>query len=841
MAEKAATKSFIKSEFGTPAKVINVVKRMQDVERLRAEDRALIDALFNGQRPYSDEEVKKFNIQVNVNWGQGKRIMRDANTQLNNALIHTGTMFTCTINEGPVEKRDEWGQIFTKNLHRPLQKGVSGKKNFFLIKNRNASVCMHGIGALLWPSPYAALPRFVGLEDLLIPTETLVDFSNMRYFAVNLNLSIGELIDLVMKDDSEVMGEWNKTMIGEVLDSQQGIYNESTPSTWRDQPEAMEQVFFQNRGYYYSDATPKVRCVMFFYQEMDDPKKWYRVVYLKENPGDKVKDIDTKFLFDGTKRPFADEIGQVLNVQYGDGNLVPPMKYHNVRGMGVDLYAPVETDNRLRCEFVQSVFEHMKMYFKIKDPADRDRLKAQILQQYGFIVDGLQIVPRTDRHQIDPNLVESAMNQMGEIMQDSSSSYLPGETGSERTMTAKEATIRANQATVLVSSMLASMYMQEGFYYEEEKRRFLLKDSTDPLVKRFRASCIREGIPEEFLVPEKWEIVVERVLGGGDTTKAQQQSQWLLGIKPMLGPAQQTIALRESVSAMLEDPAKALMYVPSAPSQSSPGSEMAEALFGTMMQGVQVAPRKGIDLQGYVTQLLKMMAEVIQRITQTNNMGTMEEIIGLGIVSQNVEEYIRVLQGDPQQKQNVKQYGDALGKMQNLIKGFAQRLQQSSQMNQHPKVLESISYKDVPEDVKRQMEAAAGLKPSQMQVTDPKMLKAQQQLQITDAKFQQKSRHAEIAFQMEQIRKNTEAASNLSRTEQVHRQQLAHAAVAKLAELMSQTDEGGGEQNGSPNGRQMVTMDASNPAHVVLAKHFMKQAGNDKMKALQLANQHGFQ
>jgi len=161
MASKAKVIDPNKKEFGTPAKVVNVVKRMQDVERVRATDRSLIDALFNGQRPYSDEEVQKFNIQVNCNWGLGKRIMRDANTQLNNALIHTGQLFTCTLRDGPVDKRDEWGQLFTKNLHRPLQEGVSGKKNFFLIKNRNASVCMHGIGVLMWSSPHVALPRFM--------------------------------------------------------------------------------------------------------------------------------------------------------------------------------------------------------------------------------------------------------------------------------------------------------------------------------------------------------------------------------------------------------------------------------------------------------------------------------------------------------------------------------------------------------------------------------------------------------------------------------------------------------------------------------------------------------
>src|SRR5271154_3632681 len=116
------------TEFGTPAQVIDVVKAMQDVEDERASDRAKINSLFNGQRPYTDQECQNFNIQINVNWGEGKKILRDANSQLNNALLHPGTLFQCTLNDGPVDKRSEWGQILTKEAHKPLKAGKSGKR-----------------------------------------------------------------------------------------------------------------------------------------------------------------------------------------------------------------------------------------------------------------------------------------------------------------------------------------------------------------------------------------------------------------------------------------------------------------------------------------------------------------------------------------------------------------------------------------------------------------------------------------------------------------------------------------------------------------------------------------
>ena len=750
-----------KTEFGTPAKVINVVKAMQDVEDDRASDRAKINSLFNGQRPYSGEEEEKFNIQVNVNWGEGKRIMRDANSQLNNALLHPGTLFNCILRDGPIDKREAWSQIFTKNIHIPLQEGISGRKHYFLIKDRNASVCMHGVGILMWSNPYIWRPRFVAMEDLLIPTETKCDFSNLRYFAVNLYLTIGELIEMTKGDN--VKKGWNQKMVNEILDGQKDLYNESTPSTWRDQPEAMKQIFYENSGYYYSDAIPKIRCVQFFWQEMDVPNKWYRVVYLRENSGGKVKDIDKKFLFDGTADPFADDISEILNVQYGDSNFIAPLKYHTVRGLGIDLYAPVETLNRLRCEFVQAVFEHLKMYFRIKDPADRERAKQQVLQQYGFIMDGLEIVRRDERHQIEPGLVADAMGQMNQIMQESSSSFVSGpDRGGEKSMTAKEAMIKLNQATVLVSAMLQTMYLQEAFYYNEVKNRFCQSSPTDPDIKTFQKRCIEEGVPAEMLNAEKWKVTPERVLGGGDKSVAQQQALWLLSVKNMFDPnAQQTI-LRLATSTVLDDPAKAQMLVPKAPVTATDGTYAAENVFGTLMTGSQVSLRTGIDQIGYIEGLLKMLGTMIQRIAGMDNMGTPSELVGMVTVVQNINQHVMILAADEQQKQRVKQYGDALGKLTNLIKGFAQRQAQAKEASQ----------KQAEQDPKDQAKIQT------------MVMGAKVKAQIAKEKSDAKQRERMIEFELDQARQNMELLAEIKREDIAHKTELQNKSFERALEAI---------------------------------------------------------
>lgn len=753
----ATTKKADKVEFGTPEKVMDVTKSMQDIEDQRALDRAKINVLFNGGRPYTREEEQKYQIQINVNWGLGPRIMQDANSQLNNALLHPGLMFTCALESGPVDKRDTRSSVVTQELHKPLQRGKCGKLHTFLIKSRNATLAMHGIGVLMWPNQGRWRGRYVALEDLLIPTDTYCDFSNLRYFAVNLYLTPGEFVD--MTHGAQVDKGWTMKSVRAILDGIMKQTQESTPSTWRDQPEAMLEIFKQNKGYYYSDAIPKVRLRAFFFQD-PKTKKWFRRIVLREAVGDVPLD---KFVY-SSQKPYADDIDHILSVQYGDSSLVAPLKYHSVRGLGVPLFAPVETMNRLQCEFIQHVFEQLKMYFRATDPADKDRLKQVVLSAYGFIPEGLTIVPRDQRHQIDANLVQTAIGQMRQIAQENSSSFIQDvDQTSGSPITAKEATIRINQANKMVSGMLGMVYLQENFYYEELFRRFCDKDSSDPEIKRFQKACIKKGVPAELLKPEFWSIKAERVLGAGDASVAQMQAQWLMDQRPKFSPQAQTTILRVATSTVLNDPAKGEMLVPEEPPVATTGTYAAENVFATLMQGIECAPRKGVDEIGYIEALLIMMQTVIAKIQGTDNVGTIDDIIGLQNVAKNIGQHLMVIQQNDEEKQRVKQYADVLGKMMNEVKGFAQRYMEQKQKEA--------------EEMERDPQAEA--------TAQSTMMLAKVKAEISQQAAASQERIKQMTFQMDEARKQTEAFATMERDQAKHRQDMFNESMQNTAKLLA--------------------------------------------------------
>lgn len=664
-----------------PKKVIELTEEMQRAENLRAQDRSLIDALANGRRPYTLEEAEKYQIHVNVNWLEMTNDIMDAITQVNNALIFKGRFFNARCTKGPIEKRDEWGMTFTTEIHKCLKNGRKGKRHMHVLKSRNACVVLHGKGVLMWMKGFEWLPRFIPLEDLLIPTDTYCDFSNLNFFAVNLYYTVGEFMDLTHGE--RVDKGWNIKAVNKILDD----LVKPTPTesgelfTMVEQPEKRIEQLKQNRALYDADTTKTVKLRMVFYLNPENGK-WHRVAVLRL-PTAHVPDSN-EWIYDGRETPFADHLDEFLHVLYGDNNMVPPLKYHSVRGLGMMLYGPAECNNRLRCEFIQHTLFNLKTLFQIENPIDQDRPKVMDLSQYSVLEKGWRAIPANERHQIDPRLVEFAMSQMRQIMSENAANYVQDidRGGTKQPLTAAETLARVQGVNVKVSGMLASMYEQEKYYFEEIVRRFLNPKSGDSDVKDFQKRLQAHGIPRQYLVPDAWEVEPERVLGGGDQFLATQEANALLTQSARFDPSGQRIILRNWTSTMTRNPGLAELLVPDKPRGASEGVLAAEDVFGTLMQGIPASIREGIERSDYVEALLGMLKKKIQDVEQTESVPPFETILGMQTVLQHVKKNLQILAQDRSQLQLVKELGDLLAQMERVVTMFAERFAEQMQSQQ---------------------------------------------------------------------------------------------------------------------------------------------------------------
>lgn len=757
-------------QFSTPSDVLQIVTTIENSMLPRCSDRAIMNAIFNGSRPYSASEEAEFQIQINVNFLEGYKISQSAILQMNTALLDKERFAEFRCVKGDPNKRAEFSEKLTNNIHKALKEGRSGKRYAFRLDDRNTSLVGHGVGPLWFSNSYEWMPKSVALEDLLIPTDTPLDFSDeLGHFGINSWLSAWQLYQMTQGEKRDP--GWNQKMAMNILRGMTRANVSFTPDYF-DQPEKMESQWKQRSTYLNSDAIPKLKITTFYHQDAEDGGKWYRKVIVRENQGLPKEYIDPdKFLYSSDKA-FADNIDQIIQIQFGDGAVVAPKKYRSVRGLFVLLYSVIELMNKMRCQAAQHVFSNLVPLLRVENPTDRDRPRMITLQPYSVIEQGVSFIPNNERHQVDPRLVDGQMSEFRQLMSENSSSYVQDiDNGSSQPQTLGEAQIKLQAANRIVASMLSGAYRQEGFLYEEILRRFFMPVSGDPEVIRFQENCKADGIPIELMESRCWKVEVTKAPGSGDQTLAVQEATALLQLSPQLDPTARRTIQRDYVAVITKNPDKANALVPQEAVKVTPGRKAAEDVFGTLMNGVEVGLREGIEQQDYIAALLASIDAVIAQIKATDNVGTQQQLIGLQTAMADAQKHLQLLEQDPNEKAFVTAAGKEIGAMTNELKGFAQRQQEQADKNKMDPEAEAKIQQD-------QIAAA-----QQMHIAEQKNAQAMEQSQ---QKFQQQMEQQQARFNLEMEQMMTETR-NLMQQQAVELAALKARTATEIAATKAKT------------------------------------------------------
>ena len=540
--------------FKEPSKVWNVVSAMLEAEQPRSRNRARINAVFNGNPPYSAEEARDNRIQTNVNFLEGTRIIHAARQQFTNAFLKPQNYFSVGLDIGPRDKRTQWGNIITKQLNRVMKRSP---KFSTVLESQFAATVLHGIGPVTWLRDRDWCPSARGTEDILVPTNTLTTMENLGHFAIYTSFTAADLIRMTRGEN--VDPGWNLKLVNELLAAM--ISREATSlqvNDWSGQyfPEKIEEDFKENSGYWGSDATPVLRCYDFYFLDTttDDPSWRRRIIVDQYNSGIGNMQTAGQWLFDAGNRCYGRDIFELMHVQFADGAVVPPFRWHSVRSLGYLLYAVCHLQNRLRCKFTDSVFEQMLWLFRNVADGDMERMEKIDLFNMGVIPEGLSWVPQAERHTIDYPMLSGAMAMHRQIMAESSAAYTQDvNDGSSKELTATEVMARVNNANALMGSMLTRAYTQQSFQYREIARRFCTIDHPDCV--QFRRKCEAEGVdPSVFNNLESWDIMPERVMGSGNKMLEIAQADRLMAIRPLLAPDSQAEVVHMYVEANTDDP-----------------------------------------------------------------------------------------------------------------------------------------------------------------------------------------------------------------------------------------------------------------------------------------------
>lgn len=676
-------------KFKDAAAIESVTWYMRLSDYPRATNRALINDLFNGVPPYTEEEVSQNNIFTNVNFLDPTKVAMDARRQFYSSLANPSPLFRVTVDYGPKHKRKEWGEIITQQINRIMKRSA---KYMELQRSQFALNVLHGIGPCYWENDHCWCPTPLGVEDVMIPTGTLLDMTNLPFLALYRRYTSMQLSR--MTSGPHVDPGWNTSVVNACMDwadqNAARLMQATWPEVWS--PEKMNERRKENNGLTGSDSVPTIDCWDFYFWD-DDGKApgWRRRIVLDTwsstnigttpTPTHKIKDARNQFLYNSGDRKFADNMSELVHFQFADASCVAPFRYHSVRSLGFLLYSVCHLQNRLRCKFTDATFEALLQYFRTGSPDEAERVAKLVLADKAVIPDGIKFVPQEERWQINERLIMECLGLNRQTISDTSSTFTQDYNVNEGDgrETATRTMAKLNASTALLAGMVNQAYDYQQFQYYEMCRRFCIENSSDAGVKAFQLACRKQQVPKEALDHNLWDVEATRVIGGGNRMQQIAVADKLMGIRPVLDPDAQRTVDRLFISANTEDYDLAQALVPEQKKVSDARVEGQKAA-AALMLGLPVDVSTGINRIDYVEALLSSTATKIQQIEKlSNGSATMDQVIGLSNLLQHAGQQVGLIGQDKNEAERSRAYMDNIKEMSNLLRGYQQRLAEQNQ------------------------------------------------------------------------------------------------------------------------------------------------------------------
>jgi len=747
----------------------------------RAQRRALINRLFNGAPPYTQEQCDEpGGAKVNVSDLSGPRLAHEARSQFTNGFLTPARYFNATTDMGARHKRPMYSAIVAKEANRPLKDSI---QYFEAQRGKFASLVLHGIAPTVWENQYCVVPRMIGVEDVLLPSNTLLGFQNLPFMVLRRSFTGLELQRATMRAKRDP--GWKMPLVKRCLEWMDKEMLSLTGETNRDMwaPEKLQERIKENGFAYACDECPTLDCFdIYAYVEATSKNAagWVRRIILdgydnppageskpKSMPKKSMKDSKgasltepgpDDFLFTSGDKPVADGWQNIVSFQFADLSAVAPFRYHSVRSLGWMMYGSCHIQNRLKCKFWGAAFEALMQYFKVNSLEDAQRaMKVELVNQ-GFIDDTIKPVPASERWQVNANLVELALQTSQQAIDQNSKSWTQsinqGPKGTtEKTKFQVMAEVQAMNA--LVSAGLAQAYEYQKFEHREEFRRLMRKNSKDPIARTFRINCMRQGVPEKILVPEAWDIQTERMMGNGNQTLEMMTVEGLMQIRQTLDPQPQRHVDRLYVQALTHQPYLVDLLVPEKPIISDSIHD-AETTFATLMMGIPVTPKSGLNAIEVAGATIKMMEAKVMQIMKTGGVGTPQDVLGLQTAARYAAAYIKQLSQDKTEEKNAKALSDMLGKVMNQVKAMMQRQQEIAKKAQQ----QNGNGQQIDPKTMVQLRGKALLDAQKLKT---KQLTDAQKLQQKDTAFKQGLVHEHVQHLADLQARDLEAASNIRR------------------------------------------------------------------------------
>lgn len=459
--------------------------KMLDNDRMRARDRAKVQAQIDGNQPYDPVKLKSMGQgwRTNINFMEAHSNIQNVKTPYF-ALIGSVPDYAeiRTLEGGG--NQILWSDIITKEFTRLIR---NWKEFSFQMQKAQQELIKFGIGPVLLPDPYDWRFQALRHRDLLVPEHGSACPSEWPYFAIRTEMQAMDLWKYAMPENadySESIG-WNIEQTRQaVMLASKDIFGGRL--TWDGRNWEQWQEAYKNNDIYMTLVASEALMVYhLFIKEYSGKISHYLVA---ENA------LIPDFLFQKVNR--YNEVAQILTIFRND---VGNGDYHSIRGLGRLQIQHLECTNRLKCHLFDMGIAGTAINLKATTSKAKDEL---LMMQYGPInvlppdVDLVQnrvVGFLTDAITLDRELSSHLSANLGIFRKGQGyGGGVGGGSSRPNTLQVQQDIVTTTQVT---EGQMILHFMDLDQLYEQMYLRASDPNTPDPEAKAFQKRCKDQGVP----------------------------------------------------------------------------------------------------------------------------------------------------------------------------------------------------------------------------------------------------------------------------------------------------------------------------------------------------------
>lgn len=545
--------------FANTSAILQEVSEMEKDEVNRRQDRATVSAFYMGQPPLSQKEAEAMGLKVNVNNLFGYNDLATAKEQVVALYTKPPRLFTITLDNAPIGKKEEWQEKATTGFNRAIKKSGRLRMPY---EGVAGDATLHGEGEFFFADPRSPIPRHLPLSQRLIPSRSAADVNELSHFAIQTELSIFEIMRHINAANKGRSPEGWK--IANLRSLARALLTDNGKEKWGSQissaidrmnPEEMEYARQESSSF---DRVMRNKVpVTYFYQA--DPSRDGRPLDLTILAGSDARqgerELDDKAselkLFEQDE--YFPTIKDAIHPFFMDCILGGAPKWHRVKGLGHLNYSLAWHLELLMSRIMQGTMESVMEVWTASDGASREDLEKILLKHNGIVPEGTALLP--NRRTFDFNGILSIFNvfRQAAAKNAQSASSNPGEQNVDELEV--QAQFRQSQITAQQSSRMANWYdalsgLGTTMFSRYTSCDILASDAAYSEVLEFQSEMRRAGIPLYYLQPWNTQVTAYKITGDGDEQKATRFATFAMANMAMY-PAESQQKLKRIVTGIV--------------------------------------------------------------------------------------------------------------------------------------------------------------------------------------------------------------------------------------------------------------------------------------------------